>query len=338
LGRRTIFASVILVVATAVAAGYYWYRIPTVTVVAPTTGPAVQAVYATGVVEPVYWAKVAPLTRHRIAEICACEGKAVSKGELLARLDDREERARLAELDARAEFLAAEVTRYRRLLERRVVSSQAYERAVSEHGQIRAAIAAAKERLRQLDLRAPLDGIVLRKDGEVGEVAAPEDVLFWVGQPRPLWVVAEVDEEDIPRVADGQQVLIRADAFPSRILGGTVTRITPKGDPINKNYRVRIALPDDTPLKIGMTTEINILVRRVENALLVPAEAVAGDSVWIVRDGVASRRKVETGIRGDGKIQVTGGLTAADRIVAAPPEGLADGGRVRVRRPAAPAR
>ena len=52
----------------------------------------------------------------------------------LARLDDREERAELAELTARAEFLAAEVERYRQLVQRRVVSSQSYERAVSEYG------------------------------------------------------------------------------------------------------------------------------------------------------------------------------------------------------------
>jgi RND family efflux transporter MFP subunit len=338
LSRRTITIGVPIAVIAAIAVGIYWYRIPTVVVVSPSTGPAVQAVYATGVVEPVYWAKVTPLMRGRIAEICACEGKTVQKGERLARLDDREERARLAELEARAEFLAAELARYRQLQERRVVSSQAYERAVSEYGQNRAAIAAAKERLRQLDLRAPLDGVVLRKDGEVGEVAEPGDVLFWVGQPKPLWIVAEVDEEDIPQVVEGQSVLIRADAYPSRVLGGTVSQITPKGDPINKNYRVRIALPDDTPLHIGMTTEINVVVRRVDSALLVPAETVTNGSVWIVRAGTVTKQPVETGIRGDGKIQITKGLSVEDRVVVAPPESLAEGGRVRVRNAPAPGR
>ncbi len=331
LSRRLALMGGLVAALAAIAGGIYWYRIPVVVAVTPSIGPAIHAVYATGVVEPVSWAKVTPLTRHRIAEICACEGKAVRKGEVLARLDDREEKAQLAELEARAEFLSAEVTRYRQLLERRVVSAQSYERAVSEYGQNTAAIAAAKERLHQLDLRAPLDGIVLRKDGEVGEVAEPGDVLFWVGQPKPLWVVAEVDEEDIPRVAAGQHVLIRADAYPSRVLEGKVVRITPKGDPVNKNYRVRIALPDDTPLHIGMTTENNIVVRRVEKALLVPAEAVVNGGVWSIRDGRAVSRKVETGIKGDGRIQITKGLSAEDRIVAAPPATLVDGARLRVR-------
>jgi RND family efflux transporter MFP subunit len=329
LSRRIIVVLLFLAAGLTAAAGYYWFRIPVVETVSPTRGPAVQAVYATGVVEPVYWAKVTPLSRDRIAELCACEGMPVKTGDQLARLDDREEQAELAELNARENFLAAEVKRYRKLVERRVVSSQAYERAVSEHGQVRAAIAAAKERLRQLVLRAPLDGIVLRKDGEVGEVAEPGDVLFWVGRAKPLWIVAEVDEEDIPHVRTQQAVLVKADAFPDQNLSGTVAQITPKGDPINKNYRVRISLPEDTPLHIGMTTEINIIARRVEDAILVPLEAVSNSTVWMVRDGRALRRAVKTGLKGNGRIEIVQGLSPSDVVILSPPADLAHNLRVR---------
>ena len=79
-------------------------RGPEVTVVAPARGTAVEIVYATGAVEPVRWAKVASVIRDRIVEICDCEGKAVAKNEVLARLDDKEQRALLEELRAREEF------------------------------------------------------------------------------------------------------------------------------------------------------------------------------------------------------------------------------------------
>jgi len=331
--RRVLIVLLLLALAAGGGAAFWWLRIPTVILVQPTRGPAVQAVYATGVVEPERWAKVTPLVRGRIAEICSCEGKAVSQGDRLARLDDREIRAQIAELQARSKFLAAEVDRYRTLVERRAVSAQAYERAVSELGQARAAIAAAKERLNHLELRAPMDGVVLRKDGEVGEVAELGQVLFWVGQERPLLVVAEVDEEDIPLVRPGQTVLIKADAFPMRELAGSVARITPKGDPIAKNYRVRIALPDDTPLLVGMTTELNIVARRVENALLVPLPALVGKSVWRVVDGRARPRAVEPGIAGNEKAQILSGLAETDLVIADPPPGLSDGQRVRIVRP-----
>ena len=74
----------------------------------------------------------------------------------------------------------------------------------------------------------------------------------------------EIDEEDIPLVSPGQQVLIGADAFPDRVFEGRVQEITPKGDPIARSFRVRIALSGDTPLRTGMTADCNILIDRRE--------------------------------------------------------------------------
>jgi RND family efflux transporter MFP subunit len=331
--RPTTWIAGIVALAVAGAAGFYvWQRaVPVVETAQPARGPAVHAVYATGVVEPVVWAKVAPLVRGRIVETCKCEGRAVAKGDFLARLDDAELKALLAELSARAEFLRLEVERQRQLVQSRVVSPQAFERATSEYGQSQAAVGAARERLSQLTLRAPIDGIVLRSDGEVGEVVATENVLFWVGKPKPLWVVGEVDEEDIPFVSVGQKVLIKADAFAGRTLAGEVAQITPKGDPINKNFRVRIALPDDTPLLIGMTVEANIVVASRDDALLVPAGAVSAGRVWVVEDGRARSRAVTTGIAGRDRVEIRDGLAGTETIIAEPPAGLADGARVRIR-------
>ncbi len=74
-----------------------------------------------------------------------------------------------------------------------------------------------------------MDGVVLRRDGETGEIAEVGQVLFRVGVPKPLQVVAEVNEEDIPRVKVGQNVLFRTDAFPDRKLTGTVRETHPDG-------------------------------------------------------------------------------------------------------------
>ena len=100
-----------------------------------------------------------------------------------------------------------------------------------------------------------MDGVVLREDGEVGEVVDSNTVLYRIGLPKPLQLVAEVNEEDIPRVQVGQTVLLRFDAFTDQRLTGSVREITPAGDPVAKTYRVRVALPDDTPLMIGMSVE-----------------------------------------------------------------------------------
>ena len=88
-------------------------------------GDAAEVVYATGVVEPVYWAKVTALQRKRIVEMCPCEGAAVKKGDVLARLDDIEERAVLSELEARLARLHDDVARTTTLVERNIVSRTA---------------------------------------------------------------------------------------------------------------------------------------------------------------------------------------------------------------------
>ena len=189
----------------------------------------------------------------------------------------------------------------------------------------------AFQRLADMTITAPLDGIVLRKDGEVGEVVQADDLMLWIGQERPYWITADVDEEDIPWVEPGQRALIEADAFPDRVLEGTVSEITPMGDAINKQYRVRVLLPLDSPLLIGMTTEINIVVRIEENALLIPEAAVAGRGfVWLVEEGAARRRKVEFGIYGEGMVEVRSGLGEDDRLIVSPPADLQEGAAIRV--------
>lgn len=321
-----------LVFLAAVVAGGWWYlSAPMVDVARPTRGPAVEAVYATGVVEPVSWAKVTPKVAGRLVELCQCEGTEVTRGTVLARMDDAAERARLNELIARASFLEKEVERYSSLVAHRNASLQTLERTISEHGQAIAAVAVARERLEDMTLRAPLDGVVLRRDGEVGEVVEPGAVLFWIGQPEPLWVETMVDEEDIPRLRLGQRVLIKADAFPGRALEGSVERITPIGDPVNKNFRIYVRLPDGTPLMIGMTAEVNIVVATVDNALLVPAEAVRRGRVVVFDNGRGRVRAVETGITGDRLVEIKAGLADDDVVILAPPADLADGGRVRTR-------
>jgi RND family efflux transporter MFP subunit len=176
-----------------------------------------------------------------------------------------------------------------------------------------------------------MNGTVLRRDGEVGEIARPEDVLFWIGRASPLRIEAEVDEEDIPLVTVGQPVLIKADAFPGRILDGTVADITPKGDPVNKSYRVRIGLPPDTPLMIGMTVESNIVVRREDSALLVPQGAVAGGHVFVLVEGRVVKRAVVMGVVGQGVVEIREGLAEGQTVVLDPPAVLADGSLVRLK-------
>jgi len=326
--RGFVVAATILLLAAAL-----WWRygrgVP-VASVAATRATAVEIVYATGGVEPVRWAKVASVIRDRIVEICDCEGRAVAKGDVLVRLDDREVQAQMKELRAREDFAKREMSRVSDLVTRGAATTQAFERTSMDLQQVQGLISVQIEKIGDYTIVAPLDGVVLRRDGEIGEIAEVGQILFRVGVPKPLQVVAEVNEEDIPRVALGHTVLFRTDAFPDRRLEGMVREITPMGDVAAKTYRIKVALPDDTPLKPGMSVEANIVTREKPNALLIPADALQGNAVFVLDDGRAHKRDVTVGIRGTRTVEILGGLADGERVASPAATELKDGARVRI--------
>ncbi len=339
-GRRLLLRIAVigtLLLLAAFGAYWKWGRGSLVGVVKPTRGSAAEVVYATGIVEPVFWAKVTSLLRKRIVDICKCEGKSVNKGDVLVRLDDFEERAVLRELEARLRRYEDDLARLKLLVDRNVTSKTSYDEKQTQVHEQEARVAAQRDRIADLQLRSPMDGVVLKRDGEVGEIAGTgaSDVLMWVGQPRPLRVVAEVNEDDIIKVRIGQKVLLRHEGHTGAPLTGNVDSITPKGDPQSKTFRVYLALPDDTPLRIGMSVEANIVVREVQDALLVPAEAINSGHVAIVKNSRVERRAVETGIRGSRMVQVLAGLSEGEVVVSPNSSDLTTGTKVRAATPAA---
>jgi multidrug resistance efflux pump len=152
-----------------------------------------------GDVEPVRWAKVASVIRERIIEVCNCEGRAVAKSDVLVRLDDKEPRAQLLELKAREDFAQREFARQSELVARGTSTAQAHERVSIDLRTIQGLISVQMEKLANYVIAAPMDGVVLRQDGEVGEIVEAGQILVRIGALKPLQVVAEVNEEDIPR-------------------------------------------------------------------------------------------------------------------------------------------
>lgn len=284
----------------------------------PTRGTAIQAVYATGVVEPLYWSIVSAQLTGRVQAIKEDEGTEVQQGQVLASLDDAVEQAKVEELTARLGYLEKELARKKSLSIRDISSLRDFEQTTSDYNATKAQLDAQNELIARMQITSPMDGVVLRRGIEPGEIALQGNPVFWVGKPSPLRITAEVDEEDIPLVTPKQQVLIKADAFPGEIFMGTVTEVTPKGDPVNKSFRVRIALPEKIKLLIGMTVEVNILVRKEENALLIPASSVINNAVWLQNGSKIEKKHITSGIKDEENIQVIKGLTEKDRILLRP--------------------
>jgi RND family efflux transporter MFP subunit len=336
---RILLVAIVLIAAG--GGGYYawtnFIHVETVTTAIATQAPVSEAIYGTGTVEPARWAKVVPLQRRRLVNLCTCEGQQVKAGQVLGRMDDAEERSALNELQISFQQAERDLDRAEKDRTKSDLAQKEYEQRWTQAEEYKSRIAAQQVRIDQLVLRAPLDGMVLRRDGEVGEIAGPTDVLFWVGPPLPMHVVAEVNEEEINRLAIGQKAFLRSEAFPEQALRASVSQITPKGDPTRKTFRIYLLLPNDTPLRIGMSVEANIIVREKPSAIVVPTEAIAGDMVQVVNDGRIVRVPVRVGIRGSRNVEIIGDVARGTAVLSPVRTDLAEGTHVRENKSVRPA-
>jgi RND family efflux transporter MFP subunit len=329
---RILLAAVVMVAAG--IGGYYFYlhKTPVLKVENAVLAPVSEYVYGSGTIEPVQWAKVVPRQVRRLIQVCHCEGSMVKEGQSLGRQDDSEETGQLKELEVRHAQLLRDLDRADTARKSDKITKAEFEQRETAVKESNERITAQKNRIENLVLRSPMDGMVLRRDGEVGEIVGPTDVLFWVGIVSPKQVVAEINEEDIMHVALGQTALLTNEAFANRPMRATVSQITPKGDPTKKTFRVYLRLPGDTPLRIGMTVEVNIIFRETPSAIIVPNEALLSGAVQVVQGDQIRRVTVSTGVHGSKTTEIVSGIAAGTTIAVPARKDLADGARVRIER------
>ena len=324
----------IFVLAGLAAAGFGTWTLlkPTPVVVGqPTRGEAIDAVYASGVVEYVRQARVAPVVTAPIRQVLVAEGQAVRAGQALAQLDDGPQQGTTLQLQAQADLARADVRRTERLFKAGFAAPAALEDAKSRLAAADAAARGARARLGDYRLTAPFAGRVLRREAEPGDLAAVGTPLFVIADPRALRVTADVDERDVGHLAVGQEAVLRSDAFLGQTFPARVAEITPQGDATGRVFRARLSLAADTALKPGMTVEANLVTARRANALLIPTKAIRDGAVWRIDGDHARRQAIRAGAQGAERTEVLGGLGPEARIILDPPAKLKDGARIVVR-------
>lgn len=307
--KKKIYRTLLLLLIVGLGASYFLYaESESVVVVRPVRGPAVQTVYATGTVEPSVMIPISAKMTAHLLDLNVDEGAQVTKGQILGHLEDTEQQKMLTEMQSAVDLAQKEYARRTALFDKRITSAQSVDQAKSALETAQARMDQVQSTLDDLVLKAPEDSIVIRRDGEIGELITAGKTVFWLASNKGLRITTEVDEEDIALVKPDQKVVIRADAFPDQIFNGRVQTITPKGDPVSRSYRVRIGLDAQTPLMIGMTAEANIITHQTDNALLVPVSAVRGNTIFTVQDGQIKATDVTVGTRGTKTIEVQKGI------------------------------
>jgi multidrug efflux system membrane fusion protein len=310
-------------------AGMRWLGSESIEVTHPTRGAAVLAVYATGTVEATVMLPVASRISAKLAELNVDEGSKVKKGQILARLEDADLQSGLRQLQLQEDLTKKTHDRAVALLKNGFITRANYDLAKANWESAKALSAKAASETNFLKLLAPDDGLIIKRDGEIGQLIPAQQPVFWMSCCAPLRISVEVNEEDIVQVKSGQEVLIRADAFPDQIFNGKVQSITPKGDPISRTYRVRVQFVENVPLQIGMTAETNIIISKNDHALLVPTTAISDHKLWLVKDNKLVQQEIQQGAKGLKSVEILSGVAEGDTIVVQPTATLKSGASVR---------
>lgn len=199
----------------------------------------------------------------------------------------------------------------------------------------KAQLAAAKIRLAQTRIVALQDGVVLTRQVEPGDVVTPARPLLVLAVAGETRLSLLPDERDLAYVRLGQRARASADAFPEQTFDAEIIYIAPSVEPARGTVEVRLRVPSPPAyLRPDMTVSVDLDVARKGAALVVPFEAVRGLATprpWAlaVVGGRAERRELKLGIRGEGSVEIAGGLVEGDQVVLPDGQRLEAGQRVR---------
>ncbi|WP_428635170.1 efflux RND transporter periplasmic adaptor subunit [Sedimenticola sp.] len=273
-----------------------------------------------------------PQIQGKVEKILFEEGQPVTAGQPMVQLDDDQYRAELDEAVANRDLSDANYRRTQELIKRKVASQTDKDKAYAELQANKARVALKKEALSKTVLAAPFDGIAGLRAVSVGDVVTPGQALVEVVDIDPIKVDFRVPEKYVGEVQQGQQIKIRVDAFPGEKFIGEVYAVAPLIDSNGRNLQMRATVPNaDSRLRPGMFARVELAMKRYENAISVPEEAIVpmGDKqlVYRIKDGKAEMVPVKLGIRHQAMVQVVQGLEPGDVVITA--------GQIKVR-PGAP--
>ncbi len=250
-----------------------------------------------------------------------------------SQLDDAQRNLDVAESQARAARVQVETNSTR---------GSDFAMAMTALEQARAAERVAQAKLPDMVVRAPVDGVLISRNVEVGDIVQPGKELFLLAPAGETQVIVQIDERNLSQLSLGQKALGSADAFPGRRFPAELIYINPGIDALRGSVEVRLRAPSPPDyLRQDMTVSVDIEVARRAQAVVAPTQAVRDATTaqpWVlaVRNGRAERVPVKVGLRGDGRLEVLQGAAPGDALIPASLGLITAGQKVRALPRAAP--
>jgi RND family efflux transporter MFP subunit len=279
------------------------------------------------------------------------EGMNVGAGQVIARIDAADQRARVAQQQAALNEAAARLALAKKnnansaaLLKQNYISQNSYDTTENGVALAQAAVDAARAQLElarialaDTAIRAPLAGVVSKRFVQAGDKVSPDTSVFAIVDLRSMTLEAQVPASDIPRVKAGQDVRFKVDGLEARSFAGKVTRINPTTEAGSRAMIVYVSVDNpDGALRGGMFAKGGITTDRTAPHPLVPLAALRRDGarelVYRVDAGTVVAQAVTVGLRNEdeGMAEVTDGLAPGAVVLAAPLDGVKPGSKVKL--------
>jgi len=210
-----------------------------------------------------------------------------------------------------------------------------YKLALTQLEQARANERAAHARLEQTVIAAPVDGILIGRNVEAGDVVQPGKELMVLAPAGETQIVVQIDEKNLGQLRLGQKALASADAYPRERFEAELFYINPGIDALRGSVEVKLRVPRAPDyLRQDMTASVDIEVDRRAGTVVVAADAVrdaAGAQPWVlaIEGRRAVRRPVKVGLKGEGRVEVLEGVAPGELLVSAANGAVQPGQRVR---------
>ena len=286
---------------------------------------------AVGTIRAVHETTIGSKLLARVVEVNLKAGQKVQPGDVLIRLDDTDLRAKLQQ--AKAAVASAEAVyrqaagdekRYAQLVKSRTISQQQYDNAVatlqSAEADLHRAQAAVNEVQATLDwatIRSPIEGTVIDKKVDVGDMVTPGQMLVTLFDPKHMQLVASVRESLTRRLQVGQSIGVQVEGL-NKQCSGTVSEIVPEAQSASRSFQVKVIGPCPAGIYSGMFGRILIPLQE-EQVLVIPRQAVQEvgqlELVEVVKNGQVSRRTIRTGRTLDENVEVLSGLREGEQVV-----------------------
>ena len=305
-----------------------------VEVAAAFTDTVIDAIVATGQIEPMQQIALRPDVSGRVVTLLFREGASVSAGTPLVKIDDAEVRAEVDRARADRDLAQQALARTRDLLAAKAAAPADLERAEATARSTSATVSLLEVRLSRTVVRAPFSGVVGQRKVSLGDYVNTSSELLTLQTVSPQRAVFTVPERYASALKRGQGVSFQVAAIPGRTFEATVDFVDPVVALPGRTITVKAQAPNPGGvLQAGMFIEARLETAVRANATVIPEESVSptatGAFVWVVQGDKVTRREVELGVRTPGFVEVRRGIDTGDRVVVGGLERLSEGAPVK---------